>query len=130
VLVDTHDALIEGQQDALLAMLQAAGVFVILLRATCDRYVPRRFPTIRMPPLRERDRDVLLLADYFVTQFSERYAVTGRMLSDGAKAALLGYIWPGNVRELANVIEAAVLFCRSPVITEDDLGHTGSLSTR
>jgi DNA-binding NtrC family response regulator len=123
-------ALDEGDRDAFLAMLQAAGVFVILLRATGDRDVPRRFPTIWMPPLRERGGDVLLLADHFVKQFSGQYDSPGRMLSDGAKAALLGYVWPGNVRQLANVIEAAVRFCSSPVITENDLEHTGSLRTR
>jgi two-component system response regulator AtoC len=129
-LVDGLDPNVERVVQPLLAMLQAAGVFVILVRATCERDVPRRFPTIRVPPLRERGGDVLLLADRLVTQFSERYDSIGRMLSDGARAALLGYIWPGNVRELANVIELAVMFCSSPVIAEDDLGHTGALRTR
>jgi DNA-binding NtrC family response regulator len=64
---------------------------------------------IKIPPLRERKEDVLLLAEHFMEKHS---AVRGKKLrgfTDKAKRALLAYPWPGNVRELQNMIERAVI---------------------
>nr|MBF0683900.1 nitric oxide reductase transcriptional regulator NorR [Pseudomonas sp.] len=62
-----------------------------------------------VPPLRERGRDVLLLAGYFLEQYRPRLRVRALRLSHDAQAALLRYHWPGNVRELEHLIGRATL---------------------
>jgi DNA-binding NtrC family response regulator len=64
---------------------------------------------VRLSPLCERGQDVLLLADYFLRQFSVALGKSIRTLSSAARQKLLGHRWPGNVRELRNVIERAVI---------------------
>ncbi|MCF7837780.1 MAG: sigma 54-interacting transcriptional regulator [Candidatus Marinimicrobia bacterium] len=66
------------------------------------------FP-ILLPPLRERGSDVLLLADYFVAQYSRQYERPIKRISTTAINMMTAYHWPGNVRELENCIERAVL---------------------
>ena len=78
------------------------------------------FP-IRVPPLRERITDILLLADHFVGQYARAAQKSVRRISTPAIDMLLAYHWPGNVRELANCIERAVL------ITDDDVIHSQHL---
>ena len=77
---------------------------------------------IRIPPLRERGRDVLLLARHFLDDASRRYASGPRSLSPAAEAALLAHAWPGNVRELANLMERTVLFSDAEELGPNDLG--------
>lgn len=62
-----------------------------------------------VPPLRERGRDVLLLAGYFLEQYRPRLRVRALRLGHDAQAALLQYHWPGNVRELEHLIGRATL---------------------
>ena len=57
---------------------------------------------LRMPPLRERRDDILMLAEYFLKKFSD--IGVSPELPENAKSALVGYSWPGNVRELQNII--------------------------
>ena len=64
---------------------------------------------LRVPSLRERDGDVLLLAGGFLEQARGRLGLRGLRLSDSARQALLAYDWPGNVRELEHLIGRAVL---------------------
>lgn len=64
---------------------------------------------IRIPPLRERGNDILLLADYFLERFAAKYKKEMRGFTREAKAKLLKYTWPGNVRELQHTIERAVI---------------------
>ncbi|MFG0287742.1 MAG: sigma 54-interacting transcriptional regulator [Rhodopirellula sp. JB044] len=64
---------------------------------------------IVVPPLRERGRDITLLAEHFVNTFVQTMGRGPMMLTQGAMKKLLGYPWPGNVRELRNVIERAVV---------------------
>ncbi|NNE36375.1 MAG: Fis family transcriptional regulator, partial [Rhodothermales bacterium] len=66
------------------------------------------FP-IEVPPLRERDRDVLLLANAFVDRHSKRIGKQVKPVTDEQGKRLLAYGWPGNVRELQNVIERAII---------------------
>ena len=70
-----------------------------------------RFNVIRLilPPLRERGRDIIALAQHFLNKFSKQYLLTVPELSAKDEEALLSYHWPGNVRELENVIERAVI---------------------
>jgi len=76
---------------------------------------------IDLPPLRERREDIPLLANAFLQEFASdrRREIEG--FTDDAIDLLEMHPWPGNVRELRNVIERAVLFCRGPVVTVDEL---------
>jgi len=71
---------------------------------------------IYLPALREREADLLLLADYFLEKYSKEYEKDIRRISTPAIDALTRYHWPGNVRELENCIERAVLLCDDQVI--------------
>jgi Nif-specific regulatory protein len=73
------------------------------------------FP-IRIPPLRERREDILLLADHFVGQYAAANRKKVKRISTPAIDMLMAYHWPGNVRELENVIERAVLLSTDEVI--------------
>jgi DNA-binding NtrC family response regulator len=64
---------------------------------------------MRLPPLRDRGDDVLLLADYFLHNFGVSLNKATRGISRSARAKLLTHRWPGNVRELRNVIERAMI---------------------
>jgi PAS domain S-box-containing protein len=66
------------------------------------------FP-LRVPPLRERGEDVVLLAEAFARKFARQRGGTAAPLTEAAKTKLRGYEWPGNVRELQNVIERALI---------------------
>ncbi|HEY8042187.1 MAG TPA: sigma-54 dependent transcriptional regulator, partial [Polyangiaceae bacterium] len=68
---------------------------------------------IVVPPLRERGRDILLLAQHFLEQSARAMARDVVGLTASCAAKLTAYSWPGNVRELANVIERAVALTRS-----------------
>jgi two-component system, NtrC family, response regulator AtoC len=76
---------------------------------------------IQMPALRERGKDILLLALHFVDHFARRMQRPPLGLSAACAAALSAYSWPGNVRELANVIERSVALTTASRITVDDL---------
>jgi two-component system response regulator GlrR len=75
---------------------------------------------VAMPPLRERREDILLLAEMFLERAAARVRVPAPRLGARALSSLVSHSWPGNVRELENVMEAAVLLCRSG---EVDLEH-------
>ena len=76
---------------------------------------------LRLPPLRERGDDVLLLADYFLRNFSVSMNKNTRSLSRAARQKLVAHHWPGNVRELRNVIERALILETSPEIQPGSL---------
>ena len=76
---------------------------------------------VEMPALRERGKDVLLLAVHFVNHFATKMQRPVVGLTASSAAALSGYAWPGNVRELANVVERSVALARASRITVDDL---------
>src|SRR5690606_34275062 len=71
------------------------------------------------PPLRQREDDVLLLADHFLRQLAPAGATLS--LSDEAAALLRRYSWPGNVRELRNAIDHALALRRNDRIELSDL---------
>jgi two-component system NtrC family response regulator len=82
-----------------------------------DLYYRLNVLNILLPPLRARDSDVLLLADYFLALSAE----PPKKLSAAASRALREHSWPGNVRELQNLIQKASLLVRGPVIDAGDL---------
>jgi formate hydrogenlyase transcriptional activator len=73
------------------------------------------FP-IQVPPLRERQGDIPLLARYFVQQAAQRMFKTIDTIPSETMEALIHYRWPGNIRELENVIERAVILSPGPVL--------------
>jgi DNA-binding NtrC family response regulator len=72
-----------------------------------DLYFRVSLCRLQLPALRERDGDLILLAQHFVQEFNRRHDLEIVGLRDDAKAALAAYSWPGNVRELRNVIGRA-----------------------
>jgi Nif-specific regulatory protein len=74
-----------------------------------------------MPPLRERQEDIPLLAAFFTARYSEQCKRRVMGISDEARACLLGYDWPGNIRELENAIERAVVLGSTDTILPEDL---------
>jgi DNA-binding NtrC family response regulator len=85
-----------------------------------DLYYRLNVLRIELPPLRARGRDVVLLAEHYVTLFSQEFRRPQRRLTPAAERALLAYSWPGNVRELRNLLERAVLLSESPELTPED----------
>ncbi len=90
-------------------------------RFRSDLYFRINVVQIRMPPLRARGGDVLLLAQYFIDQYADQTGKKVLGLSSQAAEKLLGYSWPGNVRELQNCIERAVALTVLERIAVDDL---------
>ena len=90
-----------------------------------------RINTIRveLPPLRERDEDVLLLAAYFLHNFSMRYNKPGLKMDGKAEAALKKWSWPGNVRELQHCMERAVILTEGKIIGKDSFQFSTAAST-
>ena len=75
---------------------------------------------IRIPPLRERGEDVLLLADYFLQRYNHKYKKNIDGLNREAKQKLMRYAWPGNVRELQHAIERAVILSDASMLKPGD----------
>ena len=80
-----------------------------------DLYYRLNVIPVKLPPLRERGGDILLLAEYILKQKSDSNAKHFTGFSDEVKALFCNYDWPGNIRELQNVIENTV------VINDDDV---------
>jgi two-component system response regulator HydG len=72
---------------------------------------------IPLPPLRERQEDISLLAHHFLRRFAAKNAKVIAGFTEEALDVLQTYAWPGNVRELENVVERAVVLTRSSLIT-------------
>jgi two-component system, NtrC family, response regulator AlgB len=88
-----------------------------------DLYYRLGVITLRVPALRERPGDVLLLATRMLASAAVRNHRPGLRLSPEASSALVRYRWPGNVRELRNVIERALVLCPSDVVTPEYLPY-------
>lgn len=85
--------------------------------------------TVKVPALRERREDIPLLAHHFFDRFRAHEGKRIRCISPKALEILKNYAWPGNVRELANVVERAVILCRTEEIQPLDLPPSLSLSS-
>ncbi len=86
-----------------------------------DLYYRLSTVPIRMPALRDRQEDILLLFRKFVIDFSERYKTSPVQLDEGAKNLLVAYPFPGNVRELKNLAEQVSVLSTSNLITISEL---------
>ena len=85
-----------------------------------DLYFRLNVVAVKMPPLRERRKDIPYLVHHFLESATEGTRPVGGV-SEGAMDRLSRYDWPGNVRELENVIQRAIALGSDPVIGEDDL---------
>ncbi len=89
-----------------------------------DLYYRLGVITLTIPPLRKRKQDIPALANHFLNVHKIKIGREIRLFSPVAMEALCQYPWPGNIRELMNVIERAVLLCRSDTISIDNLPNT------
>jgi two-component system nitrogen regulation response regulator GlnG len=86
-----------------------------------DLYYRLAVVPIRLPPLREREGDVILLARHFMQKYGEQLKGRPVALARDAEAVLLAHPWPGNVRELQNVIQRALLKLAGTRLTAREL---------
>jgi DNA-binding NtrC family response regulator len=86
-----------------------------------DLYYRLNVIELKLPPLRDRREDIVLLVEGFLKKCGEVRGKEVKGVSEAALAMLMDYTWPGNVRELENVIERAVTLSRGEKVTPDDL---------
>lgn len=82
-----------------------------------DLYYRLNTVPIRVPSLRERKEDIILLFRKFAVDFAERYRTSPIQLTEDAKTVLLNYSWPGNVRELKNIAEQISVLAEEKTVT-------------
>jgi two-component system NtrC family response regulator len=87
-----------------------------------DLYYRLNEVTVRVPPLRERASEVVVLASFFLRRFAAEYGRSVRGFGNTALAAMNDYPWPGNVRELENRVKRAVVMSDGPLLSAVDLG--------
>lgn len=76
---------------------------------------------LELPPLRQRDNDVIILAKHFIDDYAKSNKTKALSLSESAKTKLKKYAWPGNVRELKAVMQLACVMADGAAIEADDL---------
>ncbi|MEI6758359.1 MAG: sigma-54-dependent Fis family transcriptional regulator [Chlorobium sp.] len=86
-----------------------------------DLFYRLRSVELQIPPLRERGRDILLLAETFVHEFERKHTISFEGFSPDAAEMLMRYPWPGNVRELRNLIESLLVLEKGKYITPEIL---------
>jgi DNA-binding NtrC family response regulator len=80
--------------------------------------------SLHLPPLRERDDDVVVLAAFLLRKYARELGVKEKGLSQRALTAIRKYAWPGNVRQLENRIKRALVLCEGPALQPEDLDIT------
>jgi transcriptional regulator with PAS, ATPase and Fis domain len=86
-----------------------------------DLYYRLNVVTLHLPPLRQREGDIALLAHYFLNHFSQKHGTSLQETHPETLAILEAYSWPGNVRELKNVVERATIFSGSDRLMPSDI---------
>ncbi len=86
-----------------------------------DLYYRLNVIPVRLPPLRDRGTDIMILAEHFLSHFAKRLGQPVKHLSEDVEKAFLAYSWPGNVRELKNIIERLVILCPGSIIPVEQL---------
>ncbi len=85
-----------------------------------DLYYRINTIVIEVPPLREREEDIILLAEHFLKEYAARYEKYKLRFNGKTLDKLMRYNWPGNVRELQHSVEKAVILCDSDVLKPED----------
>lgn len=86
-----------------------------------DLYYRLRVVQVNLPPLRDRGKDIIHLADHMLNQHAQRYRKGKMQISQAAQMELSGYSWPGNVRELHNMMEQVVLMTNTNLLEPQHL---------
>jgi two-component system response regulator GlrR len=86
-----------------------------------DLYYRLNVLSLKLPPLREREEDIVLLARHFLAKYTAKFRTSVREFSPDALQKLVCYSWPGNVRELENVIQRAVVLADQAVLRADHI---------
>lgn len=86
-----------------------------------DLYYRLSVVTIQIAPLRDRQEDIPVLMEHFLSKVRARYNLPSLTISERAMDRILQYKWPGNVRELENVVEGVAVLAKSNVIEDDEL---------
>ncbi len=86
-----------------------------------DLYYRLNVLRIKLPPLRERGKDVLILAEHFLHHFNKKFNKTILGFSEKSQKFLFEYNWPGNIRELKNIIERICILQNEQIITPNHL---------
>ncbi len=86
-----------------------------------DLYYRLNVVTLKLPPLRERGEDVVVLGRYFLQKYSKEFASKVKGFTPAATVAMKKYSWPGNIRELENRLKKAVVLADKPLLGADDL---------
>ena len=85
-----------------------------------DLYYRINTIVIEIPPLRDRDEDIVLLAEHFLKEYANKYEKFYLKFNSKTLDKLMKYNWPGNVRELQHTIEKAVILCDSDILMPED----------
>ncbi len=96
-----------------------------------DLYYRLNTIEISLPPLREREGDTPLLAEFFLNRYKKKYEKEGLRFDVGALKVIKQHDWPGNVRELQNTIEKAVILSEGKILGSEDLflNRTGTATS-
>ncbi len=95
-----------------------------------DLYYRLNVLNIAMPPLKDRGKDIMILANHFANQTAKRYGLKPPVFTSDAEQALMNYPWPGNVREMKHLLERVVLLAGGGELTSDMLALVpGSVKT-
>ncbi|RYZ42002.1 MAG: GAF domain-containing protein [Myxococcaceae bacterium] len=86
-----------------------------------DLYYRLNVVTVKLPPLRERGEDVIVLGRFFLQKYSREFSAKARGFTPAAAVAMKKYGWPGNIRELENRLKKAVVLADKPLLGPDDL---------
>jgi two-component system response regulator HydG len=92
-----------------------------------DLYYRLKVGTLRLPPLRERPKDIPMLTMHFLAEFTKRHGKKVERVADAVWRAFAHYPWPGNVRELRNTIESMVVVDHDGVLGPDDIPEGDAL---
>ncbi len=86
-----------------------------------DLYHRLKVMTVKLPPLRERREDVMLLTAHFIKEFNAQHGKNVQTVAEPVRRAMMAYAWPGNVRELRNFVESMVVLDVDGVLGLDDV---------
>ena len=86
-----------------------------------DLYYRLNVVTLKLPPLRDRGEDVVMLSKYFLQKYALEFVAKVRGFTPSAIVAMKKYAWPGNIRELENRMKKAVVLAEKPLLGPDDL---------
>jgi two-component system nitrogen regulation response regulator NtrX len=95
-----------------------------------DLYFRLNVIPVYVPPLREREADIPVLAGHFMAELAREYGRRPKRFDGGAAIGLRSYRWPGNVRELRNVVERLIIMVPGEVITLNDLAFLDGRAVR